>query len=517
MRVALKRIAFVGVMPAMLAAIATAGPAQADPFSFTAGDLVVSVEGNGSGTASGGASATGNTGGSAGIYQDNQAAPLSLYEFTTTGTNQTPVGSLALPQTTTPGGNYAVSGEYGSSSEGTLQLTGNGEYLTIMGYGVNAATYNSSQDLNGNGTALAQSCSLSSCGSSAVSRVIAEIGANGSVNSTTALYNVFNENNPRSVYSANGSTFYISGQGDHDDTGGVFYVNGVGSGATATPITGIDTNSKSNGSYNQDTRDVQIVNGTLTVSTDSTEGTASKGFDIDRIGTLGTPGSPPTTTLNQQPTALSGINGEITLSNGNGNSINHSTGGAWLSPEDFFYANSTTLYVADSGDPKNGNGGDATNGPSDGGLQKWSLVSGTWTLDYTLNLGLDLVNYATAGCAVDTASLSENTSCTTGLEGLTGELVGNDVELFATTYTLGDDNASYLYGIIDVLDDTAASQVTGENFTQLAEAPADSNFKGVAFAPIAAPEPWSLTLLVPGLAGLGFLEWRRRVSRAFFG
>jgi len=517
-RFAVRETVFFGVASAMLATLAAPRPAMADPFSFTAGDLVVSVEGNGSNTASGGGSSTGNTGGSANIYQDNQAAPLTLDEFTTAGSQ---VGSLTLPQTSTPGGNYAVSGEYGSSSEGTLQLTGNGQYLTIMGYGVNAASYNSSADLNGTGTALAQSCSLSpasGCGGTAqVPRVIAEIGANGAVDSTTALYNVFNENNPRSVYSADGSTFYISGQGNHDSTGGVFYVNGKGAGASVTPITGIDTNSKSNGSYGQDTRDVQIVNGQLTVSVDSTEGTASKGYDIDRVGTLGSAGSPPTTTLNQQPTALPGINGEVTLGNGNGNSVNMSTGGAWLSPESFFYANATTLYIADSGVPKNGNGGTATNGPSDGGLQKWSLVNGTWQLDYTLSGNLGLVNYNTATCTSDTASLSENPNCTTGLFGLTGSVVGDEVELFATSFTLGDDNASYLYGITDVLSDTAASQVTGETFTQLAEAPPDSNFKGVAFAPVGAPEPWSVTLLVPGLVGLGLVMWQRRASRVSFG
>jgi hypothetical protein len=404
---------------------------------------------------------------------------------------------LVLPQTSIAGGNYAVSGEYGSSSEGTLQLSGNGQYLTIMGYATNANSYNSVYDVNGTGTALAQSPNVT--GNSAdVSRVIALIGANGSVNSTTAIANVFNENNPRSVYTTNGTSFYISGQGNKDNTGGVFYVANVGA-TTATAITGGDTSSKSNGTYNQDTRDVQIVNGQLTVSADSSEGTASKGLDIDRIGTLGTAGNPPTTTLNQQPTALPGLNGAITLSNGNGNSINGSSGSAYLSPENYFYANSTTLYVADTGLSKNGTQGTASGNLGDGGLQKWSLVNGTWTLDYTLATGLNLVaNTSSHGVS--------------GLYGLTGKVVGNEVELFATSYVLGDTDQTYLYGITDALSDTSASQVTGEDFSTLEAAPADSEFKGVSLAPV--PLPPGFPLLLGGLVMVGLIARRSNVPPA---
>ncbi len=212
--------------------------AAASALTFTQGDLVVSVEGNGSGTASGGTGATGNSGGSSTTYLDNQAAPLTLYEFKTTGGNQTAVGTLTLPQSTKPGGHSAVSGEYGSSSEAQLQLSGDGRYLTIAGYAINAGAYNNNFDTNGAGTALAQSCSLSSgCGGTPqVNRVIATINGNGRVNSTTVLSNVTNTNNPRSVYSADGKSFYVSGQGSGnagDTTGGVFYVPGVGPGQTA--------------------------------------------------------------------------------------------------------------------------------------------------------------------------------------------------------------------------------------------------------------------------------------------
>ncbi|HTY50936.1 MAG TPA: hypothetical protein VMB48_14700, partial [Steroidobacteraceae bacterium] len=482
-------------------------------FSFTAGDLVVSVEGNGSNTA---ATSSGNTGSDAGSYLDNQAAPLTLYQFSLNGTSSaTQTGSLLLPQTSVAGGNYAVSGEYGSSSEGTLQLSGNGQYLTIMGYAVNAETYNSTQDLNGAGTALAQSPNISTNTSTTqpnVARVIALIGANGSVNSTTAISNVFNGNNPRSVYTQNGTSFYISGQGTAgDDTGGVFYVSGLGA-TTATPITGVDTSSSSNGSYNQDTRDVQIVNGQLTVSVDSSEG--SKSHDIDGIGTLGSAGSPPTGTLNKQPTILTGLGGTstggaITLNGSNGNSINDTNGeSVYLSPDNYFYANSTTLYVADTGDPKNGSKGAGTDAPGLGGLQKWSLVDGSWELDYTLSAGLNLISY------YNSSTKSLTSDGVSGLDGLTGEVVNGNVELFATSYVLGDTDQTYLYGITDVLADTQASQVTGEDFTTLAAAPADSDFKGVAFAPVApVPLPGAAGMFLGALAGLGVLARGRRGRR----
>jgi hypothetical protein len=319
--------------------------AKADPVtSFTAGDLVVSVEGNGSGTVSAGTSPTGNTGANADTYLDNQAAPLTLFEFTTTGTNQTPVGTLTLP-TVSSGSNSAISGEYGSSSEGGLQqLTGNGQALIIAGYGVNAGTDNNASDVNGGGTALAQSCSLSnpaSCsGVPQVPRVIAVVGANGSVDTSTVLYNVFNENNPRSVYSANGTSFYISGQGTGnagDATGGVFYVPSVGPNQTAVPITGQDA---SGNTVSQDTREVQIYNNKLYVSADSKE---ESGNNRSFIGTLG---SPPATSLynsSNGATMLPGFGntggtGKETITAGTTNGINAAGQQINLSPESFVFA-----------------------------------------------------------------------------------------------------------------------------------------------------------------------------------
>ncbi len=485
---------------AIVLGLLVAAPVFADSITqFTAGDIVVSVEGCGiqGGTCTGIANGTGANG----SYGDNQAAPLSLFQFGVTGTSSaTYAGSLVLPQTTS-GSNFAVSGEYGSSSEGTLQLSGNGQYLTIMGYGINAATFNAdpaAYSASNTNTALAQSGSLTGQSYTPVARVVALVGANGSVNSSTGLYNVFNGNNPRSAYTADGTNIYVSGQGTSpDSTGGVFYTT-VGS-SSATSITGNDTTSKT---HAQDTRDVQIYNGQLYVSVDSTEGSGS---NRSFIGTLGS-GTPTTLANNNNgPTMLpgdgnSGGTGKETITTGANSTGNGLNGGDQinLSPENYFFANSTTLYIADSGDGKQTS---ATSSLGDGGLQKWTFNGSSWVLDYTLSAGLGLV-------------ANTNSDGTSGLLGLTGEVVNGQVELFATNYTLSDLDQTYLYGITDTLSDTLASQVTGEAFSVLAAAPADSNFKGVSFAPTseAAPTPEPASFALFGLGSAAILYIRRRKS-----
>src|SRR5208283_2096386 len=320
-----------------------------------------------------------------------------------------------------------------SASEGFLQLSGNGHLLTIMGYGVNANTFNTAP-LSIYGTAaLGQTTSLlpgQQTGPvyTTVPRVVAAIGATGSVDTSTAITGFANTNNPRSAYTADGSYFYVSGQGASktDPTQGVQLVrDGQSTGTT------IDNST--------DTRFVTEYKGSLYVSRDQNPpGSGNQNFT--NVSSLTGPGGGlPTSSAGlvtthivppASPLSLGNNNGSINLTAALANGVNNSRIGSfvYLSPEEYFFANSTTLYVADSGQPKNGNANKAALG--EGGLQKWVLntKTGVWSLEYDLYQGLNLVNNANATPSNPTAP------GVTGLFGLTGTVVGGQVELFATSY-----------------------------------------------------------------------------------
>ena len=260
--------------------------------AFTPGNLVISISGDGDGS---------------GSYGDNQASPMTLEQITTSGSIVSQV--VMFETTTTADGvtEYAISSEYGSSSEGLLTLSGDGHSLTIAGYGINPQTYNEGGAAVYGNAAEAQSTSIQGGQYTAVPRVIVDINADGVIDTSTALYDVFNTNNPRSVVTENGTSFYIAGQGvAGDTTQGVWYVPDGGSIATATNI------------YDAtDVRALAIYNGQLYQSVNTKQG--------DGTGNISSYGALPTSATT--PTILPGISQSVVLNGTNGNTVNGSDNG----------------------------------------------------------------------------------------------------------------------------------------------------------------------------------------------
>lgn len=413
--------------------------------SFTPGDIVVSISGD-------------ISGGDA--YGDNQASPMTLEEITPTGSV---VGIMVMPQTTEVVNGvteYPASLEFGSSSEGSLQLSADGHSLVIMGYGVSATAFNAGGVAIYGNTALAQSTSIPGGEYTAVPRVVVDISATGSINTSTAIYDIDNTNNPRSVATVNGTVFYIAGQGVKGDTTQGLFVAYDGANA-ATAITTAS-----------DVRTAEIVNGELYVSEDSTQ---VGGGGILNFGTALPLGA-------DAGTHLPGIGPTVVITATNGDGINSAGETVYLSPENYFFASPTVLYVSDGGIPKEG-------GVGDGGLQKWELINNVWTLEYTVTEGLPLVdNSSTAGA--------------TGLIGLTGTVVDNVATLYATNTTINDLDPTYLFTVTDTL---TATTDAGDDFTTLLSGIAGSyNIRGVAFAPTPETTPVvSSTTIASGFTSSG--------------
>ncbi len=218
-----------------------------------------------------------------------------------------------------------------------------------------------------------------------------------------------------------------------------------------------------------------------------TKGSGSNG--INTVYQVGTAGS--------LPTAANAAAAPITILPGFPTTLAKDATNTSLYPFGLFFANADTLYVADEG-PQ------SLAADPNAGLEKWSLVNGTWQLDYTLQNGLNLdQTYSVPGYP------TADDPAVTGLRNLTG-VVNPDgtVTLYAATATysnLGDPGAdpNGLVAITDSLD--ATTLPGGEGFGTVVAPAYGVVVRGVAFAPEAGtsvPEPGSVALLGAGLMTL---------------
>jgi hypothetical protein len=154
------------------------------------------------------------------------------------------------------------------------------------------------------------------------------------------------------------------------------------------------------------------------------------------------------------------------------------TGGNFT-PFAVFFADASTMYVTDEGS------GNATDQSSHAGLQKWSLVNGTWQLDYVLTQGL----IGTVDSNLNGPDGQYPNVITVGLRNLTGHVHANGVvTLWATTSTssaAGDQGAdpNKVVRINDVLAATSLTkQVSHEAFKTMLGPKYGTVYRGVAYA-----------------------------------
>ncbi|MBV9125850.1 MAG: hypothetical protein JO112_21065, partial [Planctomycetes bacterium] len=153
-------------------------------------------------------------------------------------------------------------------------------------------------------------------------------------------------------------------------------------------------------------------------------------------------------------------------------------------PFGIWFANATTLYVADEGD------GTGAANPNTG-LEKWSLVNGTWVLDYTLKNGLNLgAKYSVPNGPNGEVYPSNLNPATDGLRNLAGRINGDGtVTLYAVTSTASanTDQGADPNQLVTITDNLAATTLpTSEQFTTLETATFGQVLRGVSFAPTVA-------------------------------
>lgn len=249
----------------------------------------------------------------------NTGSAVFVDEYTPAGVL---VQSIALP-TAADGAQFPLLASGTATSEGLLTRSSDGRYLLLTGYG----------------RALGGSGSLASTASATVPRVVARVDALGTVDTSTALTDFADGNNPRSATSTDGTALWFTG-----GAGGIRYAP-FGS-STSTPINIAGTPSN--------LRQLAIFDQQLYFSTSS-----GSAFRIGSVGS-GTPIS-----VDQPLHALPGF------------PLNGSPYAFALLDLDAGVAGVDTLYVADDGNS------------AGTGLAKYSLVGGSWVSNGKIGVDAD--------------------------------------------------------------------------------------------------------------------------------
>jgi hypothetical protein len=150
------------------------------------------------------------------------------------------------------------------------------------------------------------------------------------------------------------------------------------------------------------------------------------------------------------------------------------TTGGNFTPFAVFFGNATTMYVTDEGT------GNSIDTGTHAGLEKWSLVGGTWQLDYVLTQGL----IGTVDTGLTGADGPWPNVTTIGLRNLTGVVNGDQVTLWAVTCTssTSGDNGADPNKVVVITDQLSATTLPAtESFTTVLGPTYGTAYRGVAF------------------------------------
>jgi hypothetical protein len=426
-------------------------------------------------------------------------SPIFVDQITTAGVT---MNTLAVPTS-------MLVTSFSSKSELAVNLSQDGTVITFMGY---VAPVNTLDVSNSNTPGVNDP--TNPVGESFF-RAVAQIDASGAIQVTDT--NAYSGNNGRAAVLANNgvsNVYYTVGNDNNgggtpanivDSTGVEVFLPGQPAGTPVQvgnfsitqvndPATGMPYAADKLGK-DDNFRGLTVFNNALYV----TKGSGSNGINtVYKVVDSVTGGL---------PTIANAANALITVVPGFPTTL--AKAATVTNPFGVWFANATTLYVADEGD---GAMADAATSPN-AGLQKWSLVSGVWQRDYVLQNGLNLGQlYSVPNYP---ASLDPATD---GLRNITGRVnADGTVTVWAVTSTVsanGDQGAdpNKLVSITDVLANTNPLSAANERFVTLRTANYGEVLRGIAFTPGTVPPPAPPTIPVTA-SGLIF----NRATRTYNG
>jgi hypothetical protein len=408
-------------------------------------------------------------------------SPIQIIDFD-------PSSKLVLSKVNVPSDQVATS--FPSKSELGLHITNDvtGAHLVFVAYagtGIGALDVSNADAVAGQDPTNPVTFAFSS--SYAFARTIVSMDGNGHFSYTPTIN--YGGNNGRSALLGSNGLYYSVGNANNGNATAFGPTNGTNPDVTET--TGVEVVTPINGATsnvaipaNNSAEVNPLIQYTFGTAKPDKPGKDNNYRGITEFGGAlyftkgsGSNGMQTVYTVPSLPTIANAATTMISVVPGFPTDSAKATGGNFT-PFAVFFGNATTMYVSDEGS------GNTTDVTTHAGLQKWSLVSGTWQLDYVLTQGL--IGQVDGNLTGADGPYPDVT--TVGLRNLTGVVNGDQVTLYATTSTssASTDNGAdpnKVVVITDQLSATTAAAVAGESFSGVLGPTYGTVYRGVALVP----------------------------------